>query len=162
MRIYRLSPYEGGCAVKVILKKDEKNLGKKNAIVDVNDGYARNFLIPRGIAIEATAAAQNEATAKLKAEKHRKDTEKESAQKLATVLSGLTVAMKAKAGDNGKLFGSITSKDVAEALHVQHGYDMEKKMFNMPDAIKSLGETEVELKLYAGVTVKLKVHVSVE
>jgi large subunit ribosomal protein L9 len=148
--------------MKVILKKDDKNLGKKNAIVDVNDGYARNYLIPRGIAMEATAASLNEAKAKLQAEKHRKDHELETARKLAGVLAALTVRMTAKAGENGKLFGSITSKDVAEALKAQHRHDLDKKMFHMPEAIKSLGETEVELRLYAGVTTKIKVKVEAE
>ncbi len=148
--------------MKVILKKDDKNLGKMNAIVDVNDGYARNFLIPRGLAIEATAAALNEAKAKTQAEKYRKDHELDDAKKLAVVLSGLTVMMKSKAGENGKLFGSITSKDVAEALHKQYKHEIDKKKFNMPDAIKTLGETEVELRLYAGVTAKLKVKVENE
>lgn len=148
--------------MKVILKKDEKNLGKKNAIVEVNDGYARNFLIPRGIAMEATAASLNEAKAKLQADKYRKDHELDTAKKLATVLSALTVHMTAKAGENGKLFGSITSKDVADALLAQHRHDIDKKMFNMPEAIKSLGETEVELRLYAGVTTKIKVKVEAE
>lgn len=148
--------------MKVILKKDDKNLGKKNAIVEVNDGYARNYLIPRGIAVEATTAAQNEAIAKLQGEKYRKDHELDAAKKLAVVLSGLTVVMKAKAGENGKLFGSITSKDVAEALKVQHKHEIDKKMFHMPDAIKTLGETEVELRLYAGVIAKMKVRVDIE
>lgn len=148
--------------MKVILKKDEKNLGKMNAIVEVNDGYARNFLIPRGIAIEATTASLNEAKAKTRGEKYRKDHELDTARKLAGVLASLTVQMKAKAGENGKLFGSITSKDVAEALLTQHKHDIDKKMFNMPEAIKSLGETEVELRLYAGVTTKIKVKVVAE
>ena len=148
--------------MKVILKKDDKNLGKKNAIVDVNDGYARNFLIPRGIAIEATSASLNEAKTKVQAEKYRKDHELDTAKKLAGELSSLTVLMKAKAGENGKLFGSITSKDVAEALKAQHRRDIDKKMFHMPEAIKALGESEVELRLYAGVTAKLKVKVEAE
>ncbi len=148
--------------MKVILKKDDKNLGKKNAIVEVNDGYARNFLIPRGIAVEATTAAQNEALSKQQGEKYRKDHELDTAKKLGGVLSGLTVVMKAKAGENGKLFGSITSKDVAEALKAQHKHEIDKKMFHMPEAIKTLGETEVELRLYAGVSAKLKVRVEPE
>lgn len=145
--------------MKVILKQDDKNLGKKNAIVDVSDGYARNFLIPRGLAMEASSAALNEAKAKTQTEKYHKDHELDDAKKLAVLLSNLTVVMKAKAGENGKLFGSITSKDVAEALNKQHGRNIDKKKFNMPEAIKMLGETEVELKLYAGVSAKLKVKV---
>jgi large subunit ribosomal protein L9 len=145
--------------MKVILKQDDKNLGKKNAIVDVSDGYARNFLIPRGLAIEASNAALNEAKAKVQTEKYHKDHESDDARKLAGILSNLTVVMKAKAGENGKLFGSITSKDVAEALGKQHGRIIDKKKFIMPEAIKMLGETEVELKLYAGVSARLKVKV---
>lgn len=145
--------------MKVILKIDDKNLGKKNALVDVNDGYARNFLIPRGIAIEATAAALNEAKAKLQAEKYKKDHEADAAKKQALALSELTVLIKAKAGDNGRLFGSITGKDVVEALKAQHKRNIDKKMLNMPDAIKTLGETVVEVKLYAGVSAKIKVKV---
>lgn len=145
--------------MKVILKQDDKNLGKKNAIVDVSDGYARNFLIPRGLAIEASNAALNEAKAKVQTEKYHKEHEVDDAKKLAAILSNLTVIMKAKAGDNGKLFGSITSKDVAEALNRQHARNIDKKKFVMPEAIKMLGETEVELKLYAGVSARLKVKV---
>jgi large subunit ribosomal protein L9 len=118
--------------MKVILKKDDKNLGKKNAIVDVNDGYARNYLIPRGIAMEATAASLNEAKAKLQAEKHRKDHELETARKLAGVLAALTVRMTAKAGENGKLFGSITSKDVAEALKASTGTTSTRRCSTCP------------------------------
>jgi large subunit ribosomal protein L9 len=145
--------------MKVILKQDDKNLGKKNAIVDVSDGYARNFLIPRGLAIEASNAALNEAKAKVQTEKYHKEHESDDAKKLAGILSELTVVMKAKAGENGKLFGSITSKDVAEALNRQHGRNIDKKKFVMPEAIKMLGETEVELKLYVGVSARLKVKV---
>ncbi len=148
--------------MKVILKKDDKNLGKANAIVEVNDGYARNFLIPRGLAIEASPAALNEAKTKIQVEKYRKDHELEDAKKLAGVISGLTVVMKSKAGENGKLFGSITSKDVSEALQKQFKHEIDKKKFNMPDAIKTLGETEVELRLYTGVMAKLKVKVENE
>jgi len=145
--------------MKVILIKDDKNLGKKNAIVDVNDGYARNFLIPRSIAIEATTAALNEAKAKNKAMQYHKDHQLEESKKMADLLSTFTVKMTSKAGENGKLFGSITSQNVADALKAQYKKEIDKKKFNMPDAIKTLGETEVEIKLYPGVVAKLKVKV---
>lgn len=145
--------------MKVILKQDVKALGKKDQIVEVNDGYARNFLIPKGLAAEATPAALNEAKAKNAAEKHRKENELANAQKLAAKMSGITVNVKSKAGANGKLFGSVTSKDIADQLQAQHKINIDKKMINLPEAIKSLGETEVEIKLYAGVATKIKVMV---
>ena len=148
--------------MKVILKQDVSSVGKKGAIVDVSDGYARNYLMPRGLAAEATAAAVNEAKAKLDAAKHRKDNELTDAKALADKLSKITVIVKSKAGANGKLFGSITSKDIAERIKKDHGFNIDKKMLNLPEAIKSLGETTVEIKLYPGVSAKVKVKVENE
>lgn len=145
--------------MKVILKQDVKTLGKKNAIMDVNDGYARNFLIPKGLAAEATTAAVNEITAKQGAEKHRKDNAQSDAKALAERLSKVTVILKSKAGANGKLFGSITSKDIAEHIKRDHNFNVDKKMINLPEAIKTLGETDIEVKIYPGVTAKVKVRV---
>lgn len=145
--------------MKVILKQDVKTLGKKDTIVEVNDGYARNFLIPKGLAAEATPAALNEAKAKNAAEKHRKENEITDAKKMAAKMSGITVNVKSKAGANGKLFGSITSKDIVDQLKSQHKITIDKKMVNLPEAIKSLGKTEVEIKLYAGVSTKITVMV---
>jgi large subunit ribosomal protein L9 len=143
--------------MKVILKQEVKNLGKKDQIINVNDGYARNFLIPKGLAAEATAGAVNEAQAKQNAEKHRKDSEVSDANALAAKISNVTVTVKSKAGSNGKLFGSITGKDIVEQLKVQHKITIDKKMLNLPEPIRSVGKTEVEVKLYAGVSAKLKV-----
>ena len=145
--------------MKVILKQDVKTLGKKDQIVEVNDGYARNFLMPKGLAAEATTAAVNEAKAKVNAEKHRKETEFSNAKALAAKISNLSVTVKSKAGSNGKLFGSITGKDIADQLKAQHKVSIDKKMLNLAEPIRSLGETEVEVKLYAGVVAKLKVKV---
>lgn len=145
--------------MKVILKQEVKNLGKKDQIVNVNDGYARNFLIPKGLAMEATAGAVNEAKAKLSAEKHRKDSEESDARALAAKIGNLKVTVKSKAGANGKLFGSITGKDIVDQLKAQHKISIAKKMLNLPEPIRSVGETEVEIKLYAGVVAKLKVMV---
>lgn len=148
--------------MKVILKQDVKTLGKKNAIMEVNDGYARNFLIPKGLAAEATTAAVNEVKAKQSAEKHRKDNELSDAKALAAKLGGVTVSVKSKAGANGKLFGSITGKDITDNLKSQHGFAIDKKMLNLPEALKNLGESEVEIKLYPGVSAKIKVRVENE
>lgn len=145
--------------MKVILKQDIKTLGKKDSVIDVNDGYARNFLIPKGLAAEATTAALNEAKAKNEALKHKKDNELSDAKALAARMSGIVVVVKSKAGANGKLFGSITGKDIVDQLKAQHKIDIDKKMLNLPEAIKSLGETEAEIKLYAGVSTKIKIKV---
>ncbi|MGI6049993.1 MAG: 50S ribosomal protein L9 [Acetivibrionales bacterium] len=145
--------------MKVILTQDVKSLGKKDQVVEVSDGYARNYLIPRGLAVEATSAALNEANAKNAAKQHRKENELSDAKNLAKKMSGLTVVVNSKAGANGKLFGSITSKDIVDQLKKQHKYSIDKKMLNLPEAIKTLGETEVEIKLYAGVTTRIKVQV---
>lgn len=148
--------------MKVILKQDIKNLGKKNDIKEVNDGYARNFLIPKNLVMEATTGALNEAQAKDKAEKHRKDNELSDAKKLAGVLSGLTVVVRSKASDTGRLFGSITAKDVAEALKAQFKHDIDKRKLVMEEPIKVLGTSDIDVKLYPGVTGKIKVRVENE
>lgn len=145
--------------MKVILKQDVKNLGKKDSVVDVNDGFARNYLIPKGLAAEATAAALNEARMKNEALKHKKENELSEAKALAARMSGLEVVVRSKAGSNGKLFGSITGKDIADQLKAQYNINIDKKSLVLPEAIKSLGETEVEVKLYTGVSTKIKVKV---
>ena len=145
--------------MKVILMQDIKTLGKKDSVIDVNDGYARNFLIPKGLAAEATTAALNEAKAKSEALKHKKDNELSDAKALAAKMSGIVVVVKSKAGANGKLFGSITGKDIVDQLKAQHKIEIDKKMLVLPEAIKSLGETEAEIKLYAGVSTKIKIKV---
>lgn len=145
--------------MKVILKQDFKNLGKKDQIIDVNNGYARNFLLPKGIAVEATPAAINEAKSKQKAAEHRKEVELEEAKALAKKISELTVVVTSKAGGSGKLFGSITAKDIVSELEKQHKVSIDKKMLVLPEPIKTLGVTEVEVKVYAGVSGKLKVKV---
>jgi large subunit ribosomal protein L9 len=145
--------------MKVILKQDFKSLGKKDQIIDVNDGYARNFLIPKGIAVEATPSAVNEAKSKQKAAAHRKQVELEEARALAKKISELTVVVSSKAGASGKLFGSITAKDIVNELKKQHKISIDKKMLILPEPIRTLGITDVEFRLYAGVTGKLKVKV---
>lgn len=145
--------------MKVILQKDVHNLGKKNALVNVNDGYARNFLIPKGFAIEANASAINEMKLREGAEKTKKEHELERANKLAAKIKGITITFHSKAGDSGKLFGSITSKDIAEKLEKEHKISVDKRKIVLPEAIKTLGTHELEIKLYAGISSMLKVHV---
>jgi len=145
--------------MKVILVQDVKNLGKKNSLVEVSDGYARNFLIPKGLAVEATPAAVNELKMREKAEKTRKENELANARKLAERINGATITFEAKAGDNGKLFGSITAMDIADKLEKELKIQMDKRKIVLPDAIKSLGVHDVELKLHTGVSAIIKVQV---
>lgn len=146
--------------MKVILTKDIKGQGKKGQLVEVSDGYARNFLMPRGLAKEATKENLNVMHGQQEAEAYKKQMALEDAKALAAQLEKITVRIKAKSGDNGKLFGSVTSKEIAEELLSAEHIKIDKKKMVLPDGIKSLGTTEVEIKLHPGVSAKLKVAVS--
>ncbi len=143
--------------MKVILKQDVKGLGKKEDMVNVSDGYARNFLFPKGLAAEASASNINVMNTKKEAEKTRKDRELAHAKELAAKVKEITVTIKSKAGENGKLFGSITSKDICDRLKADFNLDIDKKKLVLPEPIKALGTTEVEVKLYPEVSTKLTV-----
>lgn len=146
--------------MQVILTQDVKGQGKKGELVNVSDGYARNFLLPKKLATEATKENLNVMKGKQESAEFKKKKELEEAQALSAQISELIVSLTAKAGENGKLFGSVTNKDVAEALKMQHHIKLDKKKFNMPDGIKTLGTTEVEIKLHPGVVAKLRVKVT--
>lgn len=145
--------------MKVILNQDVKGKGKKGQLVEVSDGYARNFLLPKGLAKEATNTNINIMNGKNNAEAYHQQVALEEAQATKEKMEAVEVMLTAKAGENGKLFGSITSKDVAEALTMQHHIKLDKKKFVMPDGIKMLGTTTVDVKIHPGVTGKLKVTV---
>ena len=145
--------------MKVILKQDVKGQGKKGELVNVSDGYARNFLFPRGLAVEADAQAMNDLKNREEAAKYRDDMEKKSAQAVAGLLTGKTLKLTAKAGQGGRLFGSVTTKEVAEELKKQFGLDIEKRKIAMAD-IKAYGSYEAEIKFSHGITAKLTVIVS--
>lgn len=145
--------------MKVILTQDVKGQGKKGQVVNVSDGYARNFLFTKGLAIEATNSSLNDLKGKQESAEYKIKTDTEAAKKLAEDMKEIVVNLKAKAGDNGKLFGSITSKDVAEALTNQYHIKLDKKKFVLPDGIKTLGVTEVTVKLYTGISGTLRVNV---
>lgn len=144
-------------SMKVILKQDVKGLGKEEDMVNVSDGYARNYLFPRGLAAEANAGNINIMNTKKKAEKTKKDRELAQARELAEKLGNITVVIKTKSGENGKLFGSITSKDIADGLKSGHNIDIDKKKIVLPDPIKNLGTTQVEVKLYPEVSARIAV-----
>lgn len=145
--------------MKVILQQDVKSLGKKGDLVNASDGYARNFLFPKGLAVEANASAMNDYNNKESAKKFHKAEEIKAAQELASKLEGKTFSLKAKAGANGKLFGSVTSKDVSAKIKADLGIDIDKRKISMSD-IKAFGTVQAEIKVYQGISAKVFVQVS--
>lgn len=144
--------------MKVILTTDVKGKGKKGDMINVSDGYARNFLLPQGLATPATKSAINEMKGQSDAKAYREQKQLEEANALKARIEEVTVVLKAKTGENGKLFGSITTSDVAHELKMTHHIVVDKKKIVMA-AIKSVGTTEANVKLYPGVAAKLKVKV---
>lgn len=145
--------------MKVILLSDVKGAGKKGEVINASDGYARNFLFPRKLAQEATEANMNVLNQKKEAERRKKLAETEAAQRLADELKGKEVKIRAKSGENGRLFGSITSKDIAEALNAQYKIDVDKKKI-VVETIRSVGVYEAEVKLYPEISTKIKVVIA--
>ncbi|MBQ4542581.1 MAG: 50S ribosomal protein L9, partial [Clostridia bacterium] len=131
--------------MKVILLQDVKGTGKKGDIINVADGYARNALFPKKLAVEANATNLNIAKGKNEAIAHKKEVELSTAKDLAKRLENVTVTLTAKAGENGKLFGSITSKDISEQLEKQNKIKLDKRWINLDEGIKSIGAREVEI-----------------
>lgn len=145
--------------MKVILLQDVKSLGKKGEIVNVSDGYARNFVLPKGLGAEANAKNLNDLKLQnANADKIAKE-QLEAAQELAKLLETKEVVVKMKSGEGGRTFGSISSKEIAHAAKEQCGLELDKKKFHLPEAIKSLGVYEVSVKLHTKVTGTLKVKV---
>ena len=148
--------------MKVILKQDVRGLGKKDDLVNVSDGYARNFLFPRGLAVEENQSNLNMMKTRKEAEKVKKDRELAQAKKLAEKLRSIEIVIKAKTGDTGNLFGSITGKDIADKLKEDFGLDIDRKKIVMPDAIRATGSYEIDVKLYPEVSSKLRVRIENE
>lgn len=144
--------------MKVVLLQDVKGLGKKGELVNTSDGYARNFLFPRKLAMEANSQAMSELKNREASEKHRIETEIAAAKASAAKIEGKTVKLSAKAGANGKLFGSVTSKDVAEAISKEYGLKLDKRKVVVDD-IKNFGTYPVEVKLYNGISASMFVMV---
>lgn len=140
----------------VILLQDVKTLGKKGEVVKVNDGYARNFILPKKLGVEANAKNRHELALQKEAERQRLQAILEEAQALGDKLRDLTVKIPIKVGDNGKVFGSITTKEIAAGLKEQHGFEIDKKKMVLADAIKNVGTYEVMVKLHPQVTVSIK------
>ena len=144
--------------MKVVLKQDVKGLGKKGELVNTSDGYARNFLFPKGLAVEANAQSLTELKNREQSAKFKVETEIAAAKKAAAELEGKTIVIAAKAGANGKLFGSVTSKEIAEKVKAQFGIETDKRKVVVED-IKQFGTYEFEIKLYQGISAKLFVRV---
>lgn len=142
--------------MKVILLKDVKKIGKKGDVINTSDGYARNYLFPRKLAEEATDANLHILNNKIANERKQKLAEIEAAQKVANELKGKEIKISTKLGENGKLFGAITSKDIAGEIKSQYKVEVDKKKIVM-DTIKVAGEYEIEVKLYPEVSTKMKV-----
>lgn len=145
--------------MKVILLQDIKGVGKKDQIINANDGYARNYLFPKKLAVEATAGNLGNLKSKQESNQYRKDMQKEEAIEIASKLKDITLTIKVKAGENGKIFGGVTTKEISENLKAQHNIQIDKKKINLNETIKTLGTVNVDIKIYEGVAAKLKVQV---
>ncbi len=145
--------------MKVILLEDIKGVGKKDEVINSSDGYARNYLFPKKLAVEASRENMAKLQAKQESRQFRKDQEKEEAMKIASKLKEIIVTIKVKAGENGKIFGGVTAKEIAENLNKEHKIVVDKKKIMLKETIKTLGVYPVEIKLYEGVIGNVKVKI---
>ena len=145
--------------MKVILKADIKGVGKKDEVINASDGYARNFLFPKNLAVEANAENMAKLKAKQNSAKFQKEQEKEEALKIADKLSKIILKIKVKAGENGKIFGGVSAKEIAQELEKEYKIKVDKKKIDLKETIKTLGMQNVEIKLFEGVVGKLKIDV---
>lgn len=145
--------------MKVILKQDIKGVGRKNEVINASDGYARNFLFPKNLAIEANAENMNKLNSQNEAKQYQKGVEREQAKEIAKMLETITLQIKVQVGENGKIFGSVSAKEITENLANQYKIKIDKKKIDLKEAIKTVGVTTVSVKLYEGVTGKIKIEV---
>lgn len=145
--------------MKVILLKDVKGTGKKGEVINASDGHARNFLFPRGIAVEATDSNMRKLTHQKASENKRIEEKLNDCKELAEKIEKITLKFQGKIGENGKLFGSITSKDIGNRLEKDYGIKVDKRKIELSNPIKDLGTREVDIKVHPKVTAKLKVSV---
>lgn len=145
--------------MKVILLENVKGVGKKDEIINANDGYARNYLLPKKLAVEANNQNLSKLKSKQEANAHKKMTEKQEAQELAKKIEKIMLKIQVKAGENGKIFGGVTAKDISEQLQIQYNLNVDKKKIELKETIKQIGIFNIDLKLYEGVNAKLKIHI---
>ncbi len=145
--------------MKVILKADIKGVGKKDEVVNASDGYARNFLFPKNLAVEANNENMSKLKAKQDSAKYQKGVEKEKAIEVADKLSKILLKIKVKAGENGKIFGGVSAKEIAQELSKEYKIEVDKKKIDLKETIKTLGVHNVDIKLFEGVIGKLRIDV---
>ncbi len=145
--------------MKVILLQDVPGTGKKNQVLTVSDGFARNYLLPRKWAMEANEAAVKEIERKNELERKLEAERRAEAEVTARALHDKVITVQAKAGDKGRLYGSVTTQEIADALSAQHGVQLDKRKLELTETIRSVGETQVQVTLYAGVKVAMKVKI---
>ncbi len=145
--------------MKVILLDNIKGVGKKDEIINASDGYARNYLLPKKLAVEANAENMSKLNNKKESAIYKKDQEKQNAEELAKKLKGIMLKIKVKAGENGKIFGGVTSKEISENLKNQYNFAVDKKKIELKDTIKTLGSFNVSIKLFEGITANLRIEV---
>ena len=147
--------------MKVILTQDIKGVGKKDEIINANDGYARNFLFPKKMAVEANKQNMSLLQGRKDSANFKKEQDKEKANELKDKISKIMLTIKVKSGENGKIFGSITSKEISTELKKQHNIEIDKKKIMLKEAIKEQGTFTIEIKLYEGIIGKLKINIIV-
>lgn len=145
--------------MKVILKADIKGVGKKDEVINASDGYARNFLFPKNLAVEANNENMSKLKAKQDSAKFQKNQEREEALKVADKLSKILLKIKVKAGANGKIFGGVSAKEIAQELEEEYGIKVDKKKIDLKETIKVLGVQTIEIRLFEGVIGNLKIDV---
>lgn len=145
--------------MKVILLDNVKGVGKKDEVINASDGYARNYLLPKKLAVEANVENMNKLNNKKEAANYKKDVEKQKAEELAKKISGIMLKIKVKSGENGKIFGGVTAKEISENLKLQYQFDVDKKKIELKETIKTLGDFNVTIKLFEGVVATLRVNV---
>ena len=145
--------------MKVILTQDIKGVGKKDEIINANDGYARNFLFPKKMAVEANKQNMSLLQGRKDSANFKKEQDKEKANELKDKISKIMLTIKVKSGENGKIFGSITSKEISTELKKQHNIEIDKKKIMLKEAIKEQGTFTIEIKLYEGKIGKLKINI---
>ena len=145
--------------MKVILLSDIKGVGKKDQVIEASDGYARNYLFPKKLALEANTENMSKLKARQNSNQFRNDTEKKQAEEIAKKLKGIMLKIKVRAGENGKIFGGVTSKEISEGLKRDYNIDIDKKKILLNETIKTIGTFTIDIKLYEGVIGKLKIDV---
>lgn len=145
--------------MKVILLRDVKGVGKKDEIINANDGYARNFLLPKGLAVEANNSNLVKLKAKQDSKAFKKEEDKKEALKIREQIDKMSLKIEVKAGENGKIFGGVTSKEIAEQLKKQCNIELDKKKIDLKDTIKTIGIFTVDIRLFEGIVGKLKLQI---